>query len=106
MTAILPFKIYKGSSGKSMGTQALLDEISRPQGLWHEFWTKHLRLISPNNRLPRGFREPKPMIEEAPQAGLNRGPAIMHANDTPLNVDGLREAIQSMKTKPVTTRKR
>ncbi|MDF9778992.1 hypothetical protein [Pseudomonas baetica] len=99
MTAILPFKMHKGSSGKTVVSQVLIDELRRPQGQWREFWTKHLRRISPNNRLPRGFREPKP-IEVDTQADLTRPATIMHANDTPLNVESLREAIQNMKTVP------
>lgn len=103
MTAILPFKMLKGSSGKTIVSQALHDELSRPQGLWHEYWTKHLRRISPNNRLPRGFREPK-TIDVDPQTDLSPRPTIMHANDTPLHVDSLREAIQSMKKVPAKKR--
>jgi hypothetical protein len=104
MTAILPFKMHKGSSGKTIVSQALLEELSRPQGLWQEYWTKHLRRISPNNRLPRGFREPKSLIDVDSKADLTRRPTIMHANDTPLHVDSLREAIQSMKKVPAKKR--
>ncbi|MGF6281854.1 hypothetical protein ABH908_000113 [Pseudomonas frederiksbergensis] len=104
MTASLPFKLHKGSSGKTIGTKLVLDELSRPKGLWHEYWTKHLRRISPNNRLPRGFREPKPMIDVDSDADLARRPTIMHANDTPLHVDSLREAIQGMKKPPAKKR--
>ncbi|MHC5194800.1 hypothetical protein ACYSUW_13695 [Pseudomonas frederiksbergensis] len=104
MTALLPFKMHKGSSGKTIVSQALLDELSQPKGLWHEYWTKHLRRISPNNRLPRGFREPNPIIDVDSQADLTRRPTIMHANDTPLHVDSLREAIQSMKKAPAKKR--
>lgn len=29
-----------------------------PRGTWKAFWTAHILNISPNNRLPRGFKEP------------------------------------------------
>lgn len=104
MTAIPTFKMLKGSSDKTIVCQTLLDKLCRPQGLWHEYWTKHLRRISPNNRLPRGFREPKPVIETDSLADLSCRPTIMHANDTPLHVDTLREAIQNLKKVPAKKR--
>lgn len=104
MTALSHIKMQKGSTGKTIVSQALLAELSQPKGLWHEYWTKHLRQISPNNRLPRGFREPKPLIDVDSEADLARRPTIMHANDTPLHVDSLREAIQAMKKVPAKKR--
>lgn len=96
MTAYRPFNTLKGSSGKTVISQAAAEELARPQGLWREFWTKQIRRISSSNRLPRGFREPKPLDLDAP-ATLHIEPVIKHANDAPIYASDLREAIQGMK---------
>lgn len=106
MTAYRPLKsirTLKGSSGKTVISQALAEELARPQGKWREFWTKHLRSISANNRLPRGFHEPKPLDLDSP-AILHREPVFKHANDAPIFVSDLREAIQGMKAVPAKKR--
>jgi hypothetical protein len=104
MNATLPFKHLKGGNGKSTICNMLADEMTRPQGTWREFWTKHLRRISPDNRLPRGFRAPKPLLDLDAPGNVQQMPIIKHANDAPLNVDALREAIQSMKSMPAKKR--
>lgn len=50
----------KGGAGKSSVTRMAVEEMTRPKGKWREYWTLHLARISPNNRLPRNFKKPKP----------------------------------------------
>jgi hypothetical protein len=45
----------KIGSGKTIVSGMVVEELTRPQGTWKEYWTKHLERLSPNNRLPRGF---------------------------------------------------
>lgn len=57
-SAVVPLG-YKAALGKTQVAHQVMIELTRPQGHWREFWTKHVRQIAPGNRLPRGFAEPK-----------------------------------------------
>lgn len=47
-----------GGMGKSSTSVAYGRELARPKGTWKEYWTRVIRNISEDNRLPRGFKEP------------------------------------------------
>lgn len=49
---------WKGGSGKSVLSAIALGELSKPAGLWKEYWTKKIRGDDHTARLPRGFKEP------------------------------------------------
>lgn len=48
--------------GKTSVALTAVKEMTRPKGMWREYWTAHIRSISPLNKLPRGFKEPKPLL--------------------------------------------
>ncbi len=52
----------KGWVGKGMVTMLYVDELTKPSGTWREYWSKRLQRISQANRLPRGFKQPKPLF--------------------------------------------
>lgn len=54
------FVFGKGGAGKTFVSGMVAKEARTPRGTWKEFWQKKIRNISENNRLPRGFKEPKP----------------------------------------------
>lgn len=47
-----------GGMGKSSISVAYGRELARPKGAWKEYWTRVVRNISEDNRLPRGLKEP------------------------------------------------
>lgn len=48
--------------GKTNVAQMFVKEMTRPKGMWREYWIARIRKISALNRLPRGFKEPKPLL--------------------------------------------
>lgn len=52
----------KGGIGKNLATMLCVGELTEPSGTWRQYWTKHLQRISQKNRLPRGFKAPKPLF--------------------------------------------
>ncbi|HDS0960563.1 TPA: hypothetical protein QDZ28_004318 [Pseudomonas putida] len=55
-TINIPFPRAVGPGKKSKAAIAA-HEVSPPKGQWKQYWTRHLLNISPDIRLPRGFKQ-------------------------------------------------